>query len=285
MPLILSTRGVMIDGQGIAAPTGCQASCRPRGTACSDRSARQAGAHRRRPRAGNAGGARRPRRAASAAPGARVGQAALAARTLFRCDREYARSGDDIVDRARSPDASPRVGAGRCAAHDDRAASGAGTERAGGHRGADHLQRFFPRYLHLGGMSGTLLESAPGCVCCTTAASRRYTGADQPAPLARRARVRPRAPLQWAAVVTRTREFAASGRPVLIGTDSVARRSCCRSTCSAGVAWVLNALQNADEAARIARAGQRGAVTVATSIAGRGTTSPRRRRARAGRAA
>ena len=67
--------------------------------------------------------------------------------------------------------------------------------------------------------------------------------------------------------------IAASGRPVLVGTDSVAAsQQLSQRLQDAGIAHqVLNALQNADEAARIARAGQRGVVTVATNIAGRGT--------------
>jgi preprotein translocase subunit SecA len=81
------------------------------------------------------------------------------------------------------------------------------------------------------------------------------------------------ASLQWAVVVVRAREVAASGRSVLIGTDSVATsQQLSQRLQRAGIVHqVLNALQNADEAVRIARAGQRGAVTVATNIAGRGT--------------
>jgi preprotein translocase subunit SecA len=134
-------------------------------------------------------------------------------------------------------------------------------------------QRFFPRYLHLGGMSGTLLESVQELRVL-------YDGGIAPVPLAHAScrrwlgeRVFARASQQWAAVVARTREIAASGRPVLIGTDSVAvSQLLSQHLQRAGIAHqVLNALQNADEAARIARAGQRGAVTVATNIAGRGT--------------
>ena len=60
---------------------------------------------------------------------------------------------------------------------------------------------------------------------------------------------------------------------MLLGTDSVAasQQLSARLT-AAGIAHqVLNALQDADEAAQIARAGERGVVTVATNMAGRGT--------------
>jgi len=63
------------------------------------------------------------------------------------------------------------------------------------------------------------------------------------------------------------------GRPVLVGTSSVAESHHLGSLLnSAGVAnEVLNACNDVEEAAIIARAGQRGAVTVSTNMAGRGT--------------
>jgi preprotein translocase subunit SecA len=60
---------------------------------------------------------------------------------------------------------------------------------------------------------------------------------------------------------------------VLVGTDSVAAsQRVAQRLAAAGIDnQVLNAVQDADEAARIARAGCSGVVTVATNIAGRGT--------------
>jgi preprotein translocase subunit SecA len=134
-------------------------------------------------------------------------------------------------------------------------------------------QRFFPRYLRLGGMSGTLIEA------------RRelhwlYEGCVQRVPLAQPDR------RQWlgerlfadsatrdAVLVERVRAMVQRGRPVLVGTDSVAAsQRVAQRLAAAGIDnQVLNAVQDADEAARIARAGCSGVVTVATNIAGRGT--------------
>jgi preprotein translocase subunit SecA len=134
-------------------------------------------------------------------------------------------------------------------------------------------QRFFPRYLRLGGMSGTLMEA------------RRelhwlYEGRVQRVPLAKADR------RQWlgerlyadgavrdTVLVERVRAMVRRGRPVLVGTDSVAAsQRVAEALAAAGIDHqVLNAVQDADEAARIARAGCSGVVTVATNIAGRGT--------------
>ncbi|HYZ34022.1 MAG TPA: hypothetical protein VE684_17260, partial [Crenalkalicoccus sp.] len=64
-----------------------------------------------------------------------------------------------------------------------------------------------------------------------------------------------------------------AGRPVLIGTRTVAEAArASEALDAAGVPHqVLSAAQDATEAEIIARAGQRGAVTVATNMAGRGT--------------
>jgi len=201
-------------------------------------------------------------------------EAALAARMLFRRDREYARTADGI---ALIDEVTGRIAEGRrwtgalhtmIELHEGLAPSAPAVTAA-----QITYQRFFPRYLHLGGMSGTLLESAPELRVL-------YDAGVAPVPLAHASRRRwlgervfASAPLQWSAVVARAREIAAGGRPVLIGTDSVATsQQLSQHLQRAGIAHqVLNALQNADEAARIARAGQRGAVTVATNIAGRGT--------------
>ena len=77
----------------------------------------------------------------------------------------------------------------------------------------------------------------------------------------------------FAAAAHRAGELSALGRPVLIGTDSVADSELLSQQLElAGVAHrVLNALHDADEAAIVADAGKAGQVTVATRMAGRGT--------------
>jgi preprotein translocase subunit SecA len=73
------------------------------------------------------------------------------------------------------------------------------------------------------------------------------------------------------AVVAEIRRSHAIGQPVLVGTASVAdseRLSACLSDVPHEV---LNARHDEREAAIIARAGERGAVTISTNMAGRGT--------------
>ena len=201
-------------------------------------------------------------------------EAALAARTLFRRDREYAVTTDGI---ALIDEVTGRIAEGRRwtgALHQMvELAEGLPLSAPSTTAAQITYQRLFPRYLQLGGMSGTLLEAAPELRVL-------YDRGVAPVPLARRSRrdwlgerVYASAARKWDAVVARVRAVAATGRPVLVGTDSVAAsRQLSQRLQDAGIAHqVLNALQNADEAARIARAGQRGVVTVATNIAGRGT--------------
>ncbi|WP_442891980.1 preprotein translocase subunit SecA, partial [Denitromonas sp.] len=67
--------------------------------------------------------------------------------------------------------------------------------------------------------------------------------------------------------------LAEQGRAVMIGTDSVRdSRQLAATLTAAGIEHtVLDALQDADEAAIVAQAGQPGRITVATRMAGRGT--------------
>ena len=83
-------------------------------------------------------------------------------------------------------------------------------------------QRFFPRYLRLCGMSGTLTEAADELRSVYGLSISRV-------PLRKPSR-RATLPLRvcawreqkWDAVIERVRSLASEGRPVLIGTDSVA---------------------------------------------------------------
>ncbi len=78
---------------------------------------------------------------------------------------------------------------------------------------------------------------------------------------------------KWAAIVDTLRGLQAEGRPVLVGTRSVsASEHLSELLTAAGLAHqVLNARQDQEEAEVIARAGERGRITVATNMAGRGT--------------
>ena len=134
-------------------------------------------------------------------------------------------------------------------------------------------QRFFRRYLRLCGTSGTLsgargeLHKVYGLQVASV--PLRLPGQRVRLP----SRLYVTTAEQWQAVARRVRELHESGGPVLIGTDTV-RASEALSHClnEHGLAHtVLNALQDEHEAQVVASAGKRGAITVATNMAGRGT--------------
>jgi preprotein translocase subunit SecA len=134
-------------------------------------------------------------------------------------------------------------------------------------------QRFFLRYLRLSGISGTLAE-------CRTELRAVYARRIVTVPLRRPSRRVLHAPRLFAnrqtraeAIPARVQTLVAQGRPVLIGVDSVAEaQALSAGLAAAGVDHqVLDARHDADEAAIVALAGQAGAVTVATRMAGRGT--------------
>ena len=135
-------------------------------------------------------------------------------------------------------------------------------------------QRLLPRYMRLSGMSGTAAEVAPEI--------RRDYGLEVVrVPLHRPSRRVLLAPTfvatqaeKWQAVVAIVRRVALDqGRPVLIGTRSVAASEALSAALTAhGIAHaLLNARQDQSEADLIACAGNPGRVTVATNMAGRGT--------------
>ena len=135
------------------------------------------------------------------------------------------------------------------------------------------FQRFFQRYWRLGGISGTLWEAR--------AELRAVYGASVVRVPLHRPCCRVELPTRrflnldtlFAAVVERVASLSAAGRPVLVGTDSVADSlHLSRLLQGRGIAHaVLNALQHGDEARIVAVAGHRAQVTVATRMAGRGT--------------
>jgi preprotein translocase subunit SecA len=138
-------------------------------------------------------------------------------------------------------------------------------------------QTLLPRYLRLAGLSGTLYEDRhellriyglPVCRVPLRVPSRRE--------------VKPLMVCgsqgdKWRQVASRARDESSHGRPVLIGTDTVADSEALSAELLAqGVPHqVLNARQDGEqgheESAVIARAGECGCITVATHMAGRGT--------------
>jgi preprotein translocase subunit SecA len=134
-------------------------------------------------------------------------------------------------------------------------------------------QRFFRRYLHLAGMTGTAREvKGEFWTVYGLPVVRIHTHR----PLQRRAlpdRIYSDRDERDRCLLERVRELHATGQPVLIGTGSVAAsESVSRLLASAGLAHqVLNAKNDAEEAGIVAQAGQYGAITIATNMAGRGT--------------
>jgi preprotein translocase subunit SecA len=76
-----------------------------------------------------------------------------------------------------------------------------------------------------------------------------------------------------AAIVKQVKEYQKIGRPVLLGSASIEKNEALsQALTKAGVKHeTLNAKNNEREAAIVAKAGEKGAVTLATNIAGRGT--------------
>jgi preprotein translocase subunit SecA len=134
-------------------------------------------------------------------------------------------------------------------------------------------QRFFRRYLWLAGMTGTAQEVGGELwsvyrlpvvkVPTHRPAQRRNTGD----------RVFATEEEKWVAVARRVKELHQLGRPVLIGTRSVAAsEKVSQLLTEEGLPHqLLNARQDKQEAEIVAQAGQPGRITVATNMAGRGT--------------
>jgi len=135
------------------------------------------------------------------------------------------------------------------------------------------FQRFFRQYPHVCGMTGTAAEARPEL-------ERTYGRPVRVIPTHRPVRrqrwgerIYARADQKWQAVAAQVQELHQQGRPVLIGTRSVEASERVSALLSERGMFhqVLNAVRHKEEAQIIAQAGQRGAVTVATNMAGRGT--------------
>ena len=135
------------------------------------------------------------------------------------------------------------------------------------------FQRFFVRYLRLAGASGTLGEAAHE-LKSVYGLQIVVVPPRLPSRVARwQSRLLPDSDALWRVVAGSAAEVSRSGRPVLVGTDLVAQSEALSRLLNArGIQHqLLNARQDSDESQLIAAAGQRGRITVATSMAGRGT--------------
>jgi preprotein translocase subunit SecA len=134
-------------------------------------------------------------------------------------------------------------------------------------------QRFFRRYLRLGGMSGTLSQVSGEL---RSIYSQRVIPVPLHQPSRRRElgyRLCRRSQEKWLAVMARIAAVHASGQPVLVGTCSVRDSELLSVFLNHRKLphQLLNARQDDAEASIIADAGQRGRITIATNMAGRGT--------------
>ncbi|HMU33126.1 MAG TPA: preprotein translocase subunit SecA [Pyrinomonadaceae bacterium] len=135
------------------------------------------------------------------------------------------------------------------------------------------LQNYFRMYEKLGGMTGTAETEAEefnevyGLDVVAIPTNRPMVRKDTADVIYRTL------PEKWDAVVDEIKELHANGQPVLVGTVSVENSELVASKLKAvGVPHnVLNAKYHEREAEIIAQAGRKGAVTIATNMAGRGT--------------
>ncbi len=135
------------------------------------------------------------------------------------------------------------------------------------------LQNYFRMYEKLGGMTGTAETEAEefGTVYTLDVVqiptNMPMVRVDSPDMIYRTL------PEKWDATVEEIQELHAKGQPVLVGTVSVENSELVAEKLKAiGVPHkVLNAKYHEQEAEIIAQAGRKGAVTIATNMAGRGT--------------
>ena len=135
------------------------------------------------------------------------------------------------------------------------------------------FQKFFRSYRFLCGMTGTAADSAGemervyGRPVTVIPTNKPVIRTQEPTRYFRSAEAK------WSAIVERIRQEHDSGRPLLIGTRSVEASQLLSERLEVlGLKHsVLNAHHHEEEANLIARAGEPGAITVATNMAGRGT--------------
>jgi preprotein translocase subunit SecA len=135
------------------------------------------------------------------------------------------------------------------------------------------FQRFFKRYNHLCGMTGTAAD-ATAEIETTYQIPVRVIPTNRPV-------IRQRWPdlifataaQKWSVIATEIERLNMMGRPILIGTRSVEASELLSAMLTERHMehQILNAVHQKEEAQIIQDAGQPGAITVATNMAGRGT--------------
>ena len=200
---------------------------------------------------------------------------ALRAQTLFKRDKDYVVTNDGeivIVD-----EFTGRLLAGRRyneGLHQAiEAKEGVEVQEESMTLASISFQNYFRLYDKLSGMTGTAMTESEEfhqiykLDVVEIPSNRPLARRDRPDRIYRNERAK------FQAIVAQVKELHEKGQPVLIGTVSIEKNEKLGSLLKkAGVPYqVLNAKNNEREAKIVAAAGQKGAVTLATNIAGRGT--------------
>lgn len=199
---------------------------------------------------------------------------ALKAHTLYRLDHHYiVRDGEVVI----VDEFTGRLMSGRRwsdGLHQAvEAKEGVKIERENQTLATITLQNYFRMYEKLGGMTGTAKTeeaeffSTYKLEVVNVPTHRPMVRQDLPDKIYRTL------PEKWNAVVEEIKERHAKGQPVLVGTVSVENSEyVARQLQKASIPHnVLNAKYHEREAEIVAQAGRKGAVTIATNMAGRGT--------------
>jgi preprotein translocase subunit SecA len=135
------------------------------------------------------------------------------------------------------------------------------------------VQSFYREYIHLAGMTGTAVQAAKEL-------KRTYDLKVTPIPTHRpeirttdQTRIFATVEAKHKAIVSNIQQIQQTGRAVLIGTPSVEASEALSELMTKHEIshTILNAVKHAEEAEIVRLAGQPGAVTIATNMAGRGT--------------
>ena len=134
-------------------------------------------------------------------------------------------------------------------------------------------QRFFRRYLRLSGMTGTAAEVVGELGSVYGLAVVRVPPHRPSRRTYRRDRIFSTEREKWQCIAGRVAELNRKGVPVLLGTRSVASSEIASSLLTErGLEHnMLSAKQDEEEANVVAAAGEKGRITIATNMAGRGT--------------
>ncbi len=135
------------------------------------------------------------------------------------------------------------------------------------------FQRYFRMYRHLSGMTGTAWEARHELWRTYRTPVVRVPTNRPCVRKVRKDRVLPDRETRRQAIADRVQELHREGRPVLVGSRSISESEALSTLLlQRGLPHeVLNAVRHEQEAEIVSRAGQPGAITIATNMAGRGT--------------